>query len=156
MVDKETRRPSLLPTWWVEKYTHYSLPNEGPIKAKYLDFSNWTGKINEHGFIVRSMDLDAYFHVNNMCFIRYCYEAYIFHYVRQFGYANQADAFRNIKDLICAFRGEAGLGDLLKVSFVVDSGDEDTCHFQITNDSRIIFQCLFKFFPQRKKKLSHL
>ncbi|RUS69170.1 hypothetical protein EGW08_023071 [Elysia chlorotica] len=146
MVDTETRRPTVPPAWWVDKFAPYSLPNEGPIKANHLNFSNWTGKVYDEEYVVRSMDLDAYFHLNNICFIRICYEAYVSSFVRQFGHANEADAFRNVKDLSCIFRGEARLGDLLKISFAVDPNDEDTCHFLIMNGSRLIFQCLIKFF----------
>ena len=147
-VDTKTRKPTTPPKWWKEKYAPYSLPNEVPIKPEYLDFSQQTEDIQEDEFIVRSSDLDPYCHVNNISFIRLCYEAYITSHVRHFGYTGQGDPFRNVKELSCAFRGEAGLGDLLRVALVKDPSDKDMCHFQINKGSQMVFQCYLKFYPQ--------
>lgn len=148
LVDKETRRPSAPPAWWGEKYARYSLPDEGPIKAEYFDFRSWTGKVHEEKFVVRSADVDPYFHLNNLVFSRFCYEAYVSYYLREFGNSDPGSAVRNVKDLVCTYKGEAALGEELNVALVIDPNFDEICHFEITKGSTLIFQCQITFFPQ--------
>ncbi|GFR91857.1 hypothetical protein ElyMa_000854100 [Elysia marginata] len=148
-IDKDTRKPTSPPSWWKEKYARYSQPNEGPRGMRSYDLSQAADAVDHEEFRVRSVDLDPYCHVNNAAYLRFCYETYVSSHIRKFGYRSNGDPFRNVRNIICNFKGDADFGDLLKVSFIEAPCNEGALYFQIVNGSKgVIFECTMEFFPQ--------
>ena len=154
LVDQNTRKPAAPPAWWRDKHLPYSRTGEKRIPPPPFDFSTWTGSKQQEDVYVLTMDVDANRHCHFTAFVRFCCEAYGRSQFRQFGHTSRGDPFRDVKSLVCAFKGEASLGDLLKVCFVQDVKDSDTYHFQIVNPQEtVIFECCLTFFPQFHSKI---
>ncbi|GFO05003.1 hypothetical protein PoB_003150800 [Plakobranchus ocellatus] len=149
MVDPNTLRPATFPPWWLDKYGQYSLPGEQRLRVEAFDFKK-ASNVHEEFFIVRTIDLDPNCHANNSSYIRFCYDTFVSAQLREFGQgAGGGDPFRNIRQLVCTYKGQAKIGDKLKVRFAQDASDGNMYHFEILkdNDSCVLFETSMEFFP---------
>ncbi|RUS71317.1 hypothetical protein EGW08_020925 [Elysia chlorotica] len=154
-VDPKTRKPSVLPDWWRAKHAPYCEAGGGPIPPPTSDPNLWTGKyVRQEDIYVQIIDLDPNRHCHFTSFVRFCCEAFGRSQYRHFGFTSRGDPLRDVRTLVCTFKGEARLGDVLKVYFVQDLDDKDTYHFRIVNEAKaVIFESRLQFFPQITSKM---
>ncbi|GFR87743.1 hypothetical protein ElyMa_000754200 [Elysia marginata] len=156
-VDPTTMRPVAPPAWWREKHLPYSRADERRISKPPFDFKTWSGAMQQEDIRVQVRDLNAKGHCDWVSFVWLCYEAYGSSQYKRFGRTLKGDLLRDVKCLVCAYKGEAGLGDLLKVFFLQDPVDTDTYHFQLAKRQEeketVIFECHVIFFSQVMSKL---
>ncbi len=136
-IDKQTRKPTPLPTWWKEKFGDKAVRKEPLIISKFSKPES----ANVFTRYVTWTETDMYQHVNWASYVVYSVDA-LHHGLKKGVFSNMTKAIvRNgIKLMRMAYFGECVEGDELEVYFWEVDDQLRTVCFDIQKDGASVFQ----------------
>ncbi|XP_005099553.1 uncharacterized protein LOC101846141 isoform X2 [Aplysia californica] len=149
LVDMETKKPAPPPQWWTDKFSREVNGSGKPLILPSTPVPT-DGQMAEVEVLVLPSDVDPYVHASSAQYIKYVVEAYVRWHIKEYGYVNNGDPFRNLKSMCQSFKGEASIGDLLKVKFWPSPENQDLFHFHFLKGQNLIHECVAEFYPLEK------
>ena len=143
-VDKTTRKPTLIPDWWKEKYANAVIGN------RKLQIEPFPTPDDAFCYQVKVSwsDVDIYKHNNYISYIKYCLDAAMDAMVKGELEKFEGDITEHfVKRMEVLYIGESLACDIIDVFVWQDASDHNTLFFSMNNGTKNIFQSQIQFFP---------
>lgn len=145
-VDKTTRKPTPVATWWKEKYQDHAFGNERLIIQAFTV----PEKTSKYETRVPWSEVDGYKHTNYLSYIRFCLDAGMDAMTRGELSKFSGDIYtHHVKKMQTLYKGETKAGDVISISTWEDTEDPFKVRFDMKKDGATVFQCSMEFFEPR-------
>ena len=144
MVDKTTRKPSVLPDWWKDRYKKHVIGNVALVVPLIPAPEN--DRCHTYDMKVSWNDIDSYKHTNYISYIRFCFDAAMDATVKgHFSKLHDDILGYHAKKMEISYKGESLAGDLLRIKCWENMDNPLLIHFDISRDGLTIFQNAIEF-----------
>ena len=150
IVSIKSRKTTAPPDWWNKKFQPHYVKQSEELRLPRLEVAKKTPLSSDYSVGVSLSDVDPYLHLNWTNCIKFCYDAFISHRIKDPSWKNSGELNRNVKSLTASYLKEAPLGDQLDVKMwkAEGEGDVDKYDFQIVRGSEVTNEARLEFYPQ--------
>lgn len=148
VVDKTTRKPTLVPEWWKERYVSHVIGGEKLVVGLMETPSE--ERFHTLDLKVSWNDIDGYKHTNYIAYIRFCFDAAMDAVSKGF-FSKLSDdiLLYPVKKMEISYKGESVANDELTVKCWESDADPFLIHFDISRDGKTLFQNSIEFFAPK-------
>ena len=145
LIDKTTRKPTMPPEWWIEKYSK-GLEGKGSLRLS-------RHAVPEHGVSHRyqtkisASDLDSFWHANWSSYLKFSYNALVDYTMSKHDHGNIASAFRQSKQFSLLYLQETNLNDTLDIDLWEDPEHSNLFKFQFYKGSDVVCESQIELYP---------
>ena len=152
LVDKQTRRPSSAPDWWLEKYKPTVVENRSLVINR-LDIPS-EGDAYKYLIRVPWSDIDGNKHTHFSSYTKFCFDAAMDAVDKNYFSVFSGDILMyDVKSFSQSFFGESEAGDEIEISTWQDRANPLILHFSFDKKDKVIFQSSIEFHDNASSNL---